>query len=708
MREMVLSRFSNLLVKTSPIVILLGLLFPIFPYAPPVPSCIAQVEVTDEYGHIVPHFEFGGLRVFATGTGQEGRTGHWLTEPFHVEVYDTAGNPVGGVSVEFWLENGAGAELSTYHARTNELGIAETRLRLGSEMKPYTFGAFINHPMMGSGVVRFTGRSYDPRRIALWIIGGLGLFLYGISLMSSSLQKAAGQRLRNILKLLTSNRFVAVGMGALVTALIQSSSATSVMVVGFVNAALLQLQQAIGVIIGANIGTTITGQLIAFKIDKFALPIIGIGFAVIMLSKRKQTRVWGEALVGFGLLFLGLSIMKQVLAPLGGSHLFQGFFVRFSTQPILGVMAGMVATLVIQSSSATVGLTMALAAAGLVDLRGAVCLVLGENIGTTITAQIASIGSSRTAKRAAWAHTLFNSIGVAGMVVLMYTSSFYVRIVQATSGDIMRQVANSHTLFNLVNAAVFLPLTGVLRALVERIVPAGVEDMPIEPKYLERHLLDTPLVAIEQAKSEIVRMAGLARQTVQEATKSFFAGDDKCFRRVHTLEQGVDNLQREITHYLVELAKRSPTEVESEQLPVLLHTVNDIEKISDHAENIVELAERKRFQRIGIPDGAAGQLRLMAEEVDLMAEHTIRALAGNDIGEARKALDIEDRVNKLHTEMRQGYARRVRKSEAGVSSGLVFFDMVMNYEKMGDHYTNIAQAVLGELQWDKGVKAIPI
>jgi len=527
-----------------------------------------------------------------------------------------------------------------------------------------------------------------------------------MSLMSSSLQKVAGPRLKNILRVLTSNRFAALGMGALVTAIIQSSSATSVMVVGFVNAALLQLQQAIGVIIGANIGTTITGQLIAFKIDRFALPIIGVGFAVIMLSKRKQNRLWGEAILGFGLLFLGLSIMKQVLAPLGGSQLFRNFFVQFSTQPILGVAAGMLATLIIQSSSATVGLTMALAASGLIDLRGAICLVLGENIGTTITAQIASVGSNRAARQTAWAHTMFNALGVSGMIILMYTSSFYIRLVELTSADIMRQVANSHTMFNVLNAAIFLPLTGVLRRVVERIVPRGDEEMPIEPQYLEKHLLDTPLVAIGQAKNEIVHMAVAARQIVQEATRSFFRGDNASFRRIHVLEQGIDSLQREITHYLVELAKRSLTELESEQLPVLLHTVNDIEKIGDHAENIVELAERKKFQSVRLSPDAMDELRLIADEVDRMATHTIAALRDDDTNEARRALEIEDTVNRLHTEMRQGYSRRLRKGEAGATSGLVFFDMVMNYEKMGDHYTNIAQAVLGELQWDKGVKAV--
>jgi phosphate:Na+ symporter len=658
-------------------------------------ACYSQSDLT-----------FDGLRITTSGSGQEGRSGTWLDEPFTLQVMDLTGAPLADVHVEFWVEDGSGAELSVEKARTNRQGIAGTQLRLGKNMEEHTLGAFVRHPDLGSGVVHFRAWSYNPKRIILWMIGGLGLFLYGMSLMTSNLQKVAGPKLRNVLRLLTSNRFAAIGMGAFVTALIQSSSATSVMVVGFVNAGLLQLQQALGVMIGANIGTTITGQLIAFKIDKYALPIIGVGFIIIMLSKRKQNRLWGEAILGFGLLFLGLSIMKQVLSPLGGSEVFRNFFVQFSTQPILGVAAGMLATLVIQSSSAMVGLTMALAAAGLIELQGAICLVLGENIGTTITAQLASIGSNRAARRAAWGHTMFNVLGVTGMVVIMYTSSFYVRLVESTSADIMRQVANSHTLFNMINAAIFIPLVGVLRRVVERLVPYSDEDVPVQPQYLERHLLDTPLVALDQAKSEIVRMAVLARQTVYRATTSFFDGDNASFKRVHALEQGIDNLQRDITQYLVELAKRSLTELESEQLPVLLHTVNDIEKIGDHAENIVELAERKKFQSVNLPNEALDEIRLLAGEVDRMADHTIKALQEHDVNEARKALEIEDRVNRLHTEMRQGYSRRLRKGEAGATSGLMFFDMVMNYEKMGDHYTNIAQAVLGELQWDKGVKAI--
>lgn len=647
----------------------------------------------------------GRMTVILTGNHQEGRSGTWLVDPLTVTVTDSAGTPVSGVSVNFWVENGGKAELSAPLVITNELGQASTRFKLGRETSEYTVGALVSHAEQGSGVIEFRAQSYNVTRLVLFILGGLGLFLYGLSTLSASLQKVAGQRLRAILELLTSNRFLGLGVGALITAAIQSSSATTVMVVGFVNAGLLQLQQAIGVIIGANVGTTITGQLIAFKIDRYSLPIIAIGFAMIMLSKRRTTRGWGEAVLGFGLLFLGLSIMKDTLAPLGGSGLVRHFFIRFSEQPILGVLAGMLATMLIQSSSATVGLTMALAATGLIDLRGAICLVLGENIGTTITAQIASIGTNKAARRAAWAHTLFNCTGVAVMLGIMHTSDFYVDLVRSTSGDAMRQIANSHTLFNVLSAAVFIWFVTPLGNLVKRIVPGAVEAVRVEAQFLEKHLLDTPFVAMEQAKKEIVRMAGMAERAVTCASHAFFQGDTSYLKTVPMLEQGLDHLQREITHYLVEVAKRSLTAVESEQLPVLLHTINDIERIGDHAENIVELAERRRYEKVYIPPDAVDYLKAMSDQVVEMSGRVIRALEDDEHEEARAALKIEDDLNRMHIEMRQNYAMRLGRGEADAASGLIFFDLVMNYEKIGDHYTNIAQAVLGELQWDKGVKA---
>ncbi|MGD9401193.1 MAG: Na/Pi symporter [bacterium] len=645
------------------------------------------------------------MTVVITGNHQEGRSGDWVSKPLSLYITDAAGRPVSGASVGFWLENGGKAELDVATVITGADGRAEARLRLGNETREYTVGAHIHHDELGSGVIEFYSQSYNITRLVFFILGGLGLFLYGLSTLSQSLQKVAGQRLRSILKLLTSNRFLGLAVGAFITAVIQSSSATTVMVVGFVNAGLLQLKQAVGVVIGANVGTTITGQLIAFKIDKYSLPIIAIGFVMIMLSKRARTKRWGEAVLGFGLLFLGLSIMKDTLSPLGGSSMVRSFFIRFSEQPILGVFAGMLATMIIQSSSATVGLTMALAATGLIDLRGAICLVLGENIGTTITAQLASIGTNRAARRAAWAHTMFNSAGVAAMLIIMYTTDFYVNLVRSTSHDIMRQIANSHTLFNVLNAGLFICLVGPLTRLVKLVVPGDEVSLRVEPQFLEKHLLDTPFIAMEQAKKEIVRMAGIAEQAVRGASTAFFKSDTSYLKTVPVLEEGLDHLQREITHYLVELAKRSLTGTQSEQLPVLLHTINDLERVGDHAENILELAERRTYEKVDIPPDAIDYLEAMSGLIFEMAGRVAGALENDDHEEARAALKIEDRINRMHIEMRQNYAMRLGRGEADARSGLIFFDLVMNYEKIGDHYTNVAQAVLGELRWDKGVKA---
>ncbi len=645
------------------------------------------------------------LRIELIGSNQEGRTGYWLKSPLKVRLTDSAGNPLAGVKVEFWIDGASDGELSNPHAITNAQGYATTNLKLPSKMGQYGVSALIEHPDLAGLRLRFKAIAFSPMMIAFGIIGGLGLFLYGMLLLSTSLQKVAGQRLRSLLEMLTSNRFVGAAVGAFVTGIIQSSSVTTVMVVGFVNAGLLKLQQAIGVIIGANIGTTVTGQIIAFKIDLYGLPLIGAGLAIMMLARLRQQRLWGEAIVGFGLLFVGLTLMKETLGSLGASYMMRSFFVNFSREPILGVLAGAIVTGIIQSSSATVGLTMALASAGLVDLRGAISLVLGENIGTTVTAQIAAIGSSRTARQAAWSHTLFNVLGVAYMLVILYSGNWYERLVELSSDDVMRQVANSHTFFNVINAALFLPMLPVLKAIVERIVPRKEDEELLEPRYLEKHLLDTPLVAINQVRNEIVRMANLAREAVRVSTQGLIGNNGACLERTRELEDAIDNFQGAITHYLVELARRSLTEVESEQLPVLLHTINDLERVGDHAENIVELAERKMIHKISIGEDIVAQINLISNEVDIMACHMIAALAENNHDEAKQVLKIEERINKLYFEMKQGFGQKLAGGEAGVSSGVLFFDLIMNYERIGDHYTNIAQAVLGEFQWDKGLKA---
>jgi len=551
------------------------------------------------------------------------------------------------------------------------------------------------------------------KTILFGLIGGLGMFLFGMRLMSEGLRKVADRRLRQILELLTKKPVIGLLVGAGVTCLIQSSSATTVMTVGLVNAALLTLRQAIGVILGANIGTTVTAWLVSFfavfKITNYALPAIGIGFAINTLARRRSTRLWGQVLMGFGILFMGIHFMKDAFSPLKESETVKNVFVQFSQHPLLGVLVGTIVTMMLQSSSATIAMVQVLAFQGLISFDAAIPLILGDNIGTTITAQIAAAGTNRNARRAAMAHTLFNVIGVAYMLIFVYLG-WYSRAVNYLVGGntsaqtIMLRIAIAHSVFNVFNAVVvFLPMIGLLEKTARLLVPG--EDAPDgEPKFLEEHLLDTPPVALAQATKELVRMAKMAREAVNEALEGFFNNDRKRLEAVSSKEEAVDCLQIEITRYLVALSTRTLSEVLSQELPVLLHSVNDIERVSDHAENIVELAERKMEQNLPFTELAIKELRTMCGHVNEMMENVLKALEKNDQELARRALKTEEILNTLQLEFRRTHGERLEKGQCKLLSGLVFLDMVDNLEKIGDHLTNVAQAIIGGLKWD-GVRA---
>jgi len=547
--------------------------------------------------------------------------------------------------------------------------------------------------------------------IIFGIIGGLGLFLFGMKLLSEGLQKIAGHKLRKILKILTDKPIMGVFIGALITSVIQSSSATTVMVVGFVNAGLMLLRQAIGVIMGAHIGTTITAQIIAFKIDQYALPAIGIGFILWMIAKRKNIKFLGETILGFGILFLGLTIMKDVLGPLGQSEQIKMMLTSFSNNPLLGVLAGMLLTAIVQSSSASIGLVMALAFSGLVNFEGAVYLVLGTNIGTTITAQIASIGTSISARRAAMVHTVMQTIGVAYILIFVY-NGLYIRFIEfitpgsALDGNILRHIANAHSVFNIVNTIAFLPFIGLLEKISKLIIPGEVDEYHAEPKFLERHLLNTPSVALDQTTRELVRMTEFSQNAVRDAMNGFFNKNIKQLTKVVKEEEAIDNLQKEVTKYLVELSQRNLTAEESEEIPVLLHSVNDIERVGDHAENLMELGERAIEEKLPFSEDAIRELKLFYNEVDNMITEVIFALRTGDIDNAKKALKIEDQLNKYQLDFRQKHIERLSKGKCFVLSGVIFLDLINNLEKIGDHLTNVAQAIIGSLQYDKVIKQI--
>lgn len=544
------------------------------------------------------------------------------------------------------------------------------------------------------------------------LIGGLGLFFFGMRLLSDGLRKVAGERVRNILRLLIKTPVIGVLVGAAVTCIIQSSSATTVMTVGLVHAGLMALRQAISVVMGANIGTTFTIWLVSlisfmkvFKISHFALPIIGIGFAVSSLGRSRKTKLRGQVLLGFGILFLGLSFMKGAFEPYHDSQAVQNFFESFSRNPLLGVVAGMVVTMLFQSSSVTTAMIAVMAFQGLISFPACIPLILGDNIGTTITAELAAIGTNVPARRTARAHTMFNVIGVAWMFPLVQ-SGWYARAIDAVipgpivAANVMFAIALAHSAFNIVNTLIFLPLIGLLEKVSVKTVPGPTEPVAA-PQYLEKHLLDTPPVAFEQVRKEMVRMAGVARGAVKDTMDGFLNNDLKTLNRVASAEETIDNLQTEITQYLVELSERDLSEEESEELPVFLHSVNDIERVGDHAENLVELGQRKIEGKLPFSEQAMTELKGMFSETTNMMEDVISALQTQDKTYARRALKREERLNQLQTQLRQNHIDRLNNGACKVLSGIIFLDIVNNLEKIGDHLTNIAQAVMGSLRWER-------
>ncbi len=544
---------------------------------------------------------------------------------------------------------------------------------------------------------------------AFYLVGGLGFFLFGIRTMSEGLRRVSSERFKNVLSLLTRHRIIALFVGTGMTALIQSSSAMTVMVVGFVNAGLLTLRQALPVVLGANIGTTFTAWIVSFlaifKITHYALPAVGVGFLLMVAARRPNWRQWGEVLFGFGVLFVGIGFMKDAFGPLQSNEQVRDIMVNFSRYPILGVIAGTVITMLLQSSSATIALVQLLAFRGLIDFPSAVPLILGDNIGTTITAQIASFGTSSSARRVAWAHTMFNVIGVAYMLVFV-SFGIYHRAIEAivpgavTDNNIMLHIALSHTIFNCFNTAIFFPLMNWLQRIVENIVKLKPDYISTEPQYLERHLLETPVIALEQSKKEIVRMLRLADSALRDSFELFFHEKWELARRVERKEEAVDNLQAEITRYLIDISMESLEKRDAEKIPVFIHSVNDIERIGDHAENVVELAQRKIDQKLDFTEIAVAELRRMIDTVLEMVNDVSLGLESGEITHARRALHRENQLNRMQIELRQNHVDRLNEGSCSLFSGLIFLDFVDYLEKIGDHLTNIAQGLLGGLRWE--------
>ncbi len=551
-------------------------------------------------------------------------------------------------------------------------------------------------------------------------VGGLGLFLFGMGFMSDGLKKVAGRKLRRIVESLTKKPLVAFLVGAGVTALVQSSSATTVMVIGFVNAALLSLKQAICVIIGTNVGTTATAWLVsisgigAFKITIYALPAVGIGFLMLTFGRTRKVKNIGQILLGFGILFVGIDFMKDAFSPLENSRRVQELFVSLGRQPILAIMAGAIVTMLLQSSSAAVAIVQLLAMKGAFGddwqlvLNVAIPFVLGSNIGTTITAQLAALQANINAKRTAWAHTIFNVLGTGIAYPFIYFGLFgaLVNIVapwKMGPTTIAGSIAIAHTIFNVVNSGICLPMAGLLEKFVIKLVPAKKGDLRTEPVVLEEHLLDTPVIALEQAKREIIRMAKTAKRAFIQSVDGIIEDDRRKLEAVLQTEDYIDEFQYEITSYLSDLSRRQLSDEVSVELPVLLHSVNDLERIGDHTVNIVEIAERKIESKLSFSESALVEIEQLRKEAEQMLDYIIEALEKNNIEAAKSALLNERNVNQMQMDFRRSHVERMSGGMCSPEAGLIFIDLVDNIEKIGDHLTNIAQAIIGGLQWE-GVK----
>jgi len=555
------------------------------------------------------------------------------------------------------------------------------------------------------------------QQLLFGLLGGLGMFLFGIKTMSEGLQKIAGDKMRKILAALTDNRFIGTLVGIAVTAIIQSSSATTVMVVGFVNAGLLSLVQSIGVVLGANIGTTITAQLIAFKITQYALPAIGLGAALKLFSKNKKYIYTGEIILGFGLLFLGLTTMKHGFNPLKASDDFRHLFIMVGDYKLLGVLIGALLTIIVQSSSATIGITLALASSGLISFEASVALILGENIGTTITANIAAIGTNRAAKRTAFSHFLFNTIGVVYMLLFM---PVFMKLVTAiTPGDadfvvqtqaqansfatqigdkpyIARHIANTHTLFNIINTLIFLPFIGLL-AKFSTLIIRGEDNLETHRvRFIDDRVLNTPPVAIGQARRETKRMAQVALEMLEETSQFLEDGE---LKRIHVLESKeklVDTLQREITNFLVKLSQKSISPETSESLGSLMNIVNDLERIGDHCENLWTLGLRKFEDKISFSYMGNNEVVSIADKTQEFLQFVIDAMETGDKTIGVKAIEYEDEIDALEENLRMNHVARLNTGECAVQPGLIFIDMLHSYEKIGDHTYNVSETLIGE------------
>ena len=543
-------------------------------------------------------------------------------------------------------------------------------------------------------------------------IGGLGMFLYGMNIMADGMQKTARSKMSQFLGMLTNNRLMAVLLGALITAIIQSSGATTVMVVGFVSAGVLNLTQAVGVIMGANIGTTITAWIVSmnqlgdafavFQPAFFAPLLIGIGAIFMLFGKKQRMKTAGEILVGLGLLFIGLDFMSSSISPYTDAPVFSEAFRLLGSNPLLGMIIGALVTALLQSSSASVGILQTLAMNGVVTTNAAIFITLGQNIGSCVTAMISSIGGSRTAKRAAVIHLTFNVMGAVIFGVISFIL-FSLHPVLAAHNITSVQISIFHTIFNLTNTALLFPFANQLVKLSGVFVPEDKKEPAVADeesetmKHLDERIFESPAFAVETAAMEVVHMGQITMENVRRAMDAVLTKNANEVEDVYKTEQTINNMEKMLTEYLVKVNNLSLTERQKLVVNDLFYSINDIERVGDHAENLAEQAEYMVQHNISFSETGESDLHVICETAFNSFKHSINARQKGDMDDVRKVSQYEDEVDTLEEELREKHIERLSAGKCDPSAGVVFLDLISNLERISDHAYNIAGYVKDEM-----------
>ena len=541
----------------------------------------------------------------------------------------------------------------------------------------------------------------DYVSIILPFIGGLGMFIYGMQIMAQGLENAAGSKMKSLLEVLTKNKFFGVLLGAFITAVIQSSSATTVMVVGFVNAGIMNLTQAMGVIMGANIGTTVTGWLVssvewakALSPANIAPVAVMIGVIVMLTGKRRSTKDISSIIVGFGILFIGITTMSDAVEPLQQSEAFCNLFVTLGHSPFLGIVAGALVTAVIQSSSASVGILQSLAAAGLVPFNAAVYIIMGQNIGTCVTAIMSSIGAKKTAKTAAVMHLLFNIIGT---IIFSVVAIVFFKVINPGFGEgliTQTEISTVHTIFNIGTTILLFPVSDWIIKLAKKLEREDSDDVDEGQVLLDDRMLETPSIALQCTVSEMVRMGHVVRGTMDRTRDVLITKKREEIEKIREEETIADGLCKGITEYAIKLNTLSINEKEHQEVASILQIVSDIERVSDYCENISEFAENLKDQKASFSEIAREEIQQMEDVCIDCFRYAIEALEERSKEKAMKVIEKESQADELEIALRTAHMKRLARNECSTESGIVFLDALVCLERISDHARNIAEEIL--------------